>query len=188
MHISTHILVFPWIYAAWNKLQGNHCSHHWIAESAPVYNPRSAAFSSAKHARQINSYAYITSGVKLITCMFFFVEKFTKLQKLIVNTVLFCAYCRTTTNQYVGGGVTVNNTVQPVSNVSITNTRAISPVRPPSLPSSGNNFETVGGSAFTHSLASPFVQNAFPTLQSQPVEFNHAITYVNKIKVSIIFF
>lgn len=77
------------------------------------------------------------------------------------------------------------STVQPISNVTITNTRTISPpvVRPPSQPA-GNHFESVGGATFTHSLASPFVQNAFPTLQSQPVEFNHAITYVNKIKVT----
>ncbi|XP_021968707.1 paired amphipathic helix protein Sin3a isoform X3 [Folsomia candida] len=51
-------------------------------------------------------------------------------------------------------------------------------------PSNASNFENVvePTSSFTHSFSSPFAQNAFPSLQSQPVQFNHAINYVNKIK------
>jgi histone deacetylase complex regulatory component SIN3 len=67
-----------------------------------------------------------------------------------------------------------------------TNGRSISPVGPaPSLAPATNTYENnnVASSTFTHSYSSSFVPH-FPSLQSQPVEFNHAINYVNKIKVT----
>jgi len=70
--------------------------------------------------------------------------------------------------------------------IGVSNGRSTSPVpQSPNLTANSNNFEG-NSSSFTHSFSSPFVQSAFPSLQSQPVEFNHAINYVNKIKVSFI--
>ncbi|CAG7726194.1 unnamed protein product [Allacma fusca] len=73
--------------------------------------------------------------------------------------------------------------VTPQSGTTGINNGRTSPIPPaPNLGATTNSFETSSTPAFTHSFTSPFVQSAFPSLQSQPVEFNHAINYVNKIK------